>query len=402
MPQFDSNIQLTLPFDPSVAADSRARSLPAYPTACSSGSTNVSSSNGNPGTLHPLPVLSDNMTYTSEDQTSKFCASGPIPAAAPALVRRDERGVDWIAFQYSKERVRTEYCIRCDVGSIDISSLSRVFRKNNCIYPRADIPESRYKGNRYKYETECNRIGWALAHLNPTLQGKRGLLQRAVDSWRNSHTDPNLRSRRVRKMNRQAGISSRQNAFTSPRTAAVYSADQQADKTDESNQTESESLELGMAALRRHLGEAAPAKKFKYISIDPSLVSPTDSKIRVRVGIDRVDLETIPDKYRLDYAVYPRSILPSLSLPFQRNQEQGQQSVDGPRRRLEQEINEMGIKMAWLQPRVFEYRVQYLQRALDIYRAKLVRASKDNIALCTRKGKQQWLKAMRNGAISTN
>jgi hypothetical protein len=50
------------------------------------------------------------------------------------------------------------------------------------------------------YETECNTVGWALAELNPCLRGKRGLIQRAVDSWRNSNQDPRLRSRRVRRM----------------------------------------------------------------------------------------------------------------------------------------------------------------------------------------------------------
>jgi hypothetical protein len=43
-------------------------------------------------------------------------------------------------------------------------------------------------------------VGWALAQLNPCLRGKRGLIQRAVDSWRNSNQDPRLRSRRVRRM----------------------------------------------------------------------------------------------------------------------------------------------------------------------------------------------------------
>ncbi|KAK9244734.1 hypothetical protein V1506DRAFT_540439 [Lipomyces tetrasporus] len=64
---------------------------------------------------------------------TRSCPPGPIPAAPPALVRRDEHGVDWIAFQYSKDRVRTEYCIRCDVESIDLTSLSKSFRKQNCV-----------------------------------------------------------------------------------------------------------------------------------------------------------------------------------------------------------------------------------------------------------------------------
>ena len=93
-----------------------------------------------------------------------------------------------------------EYTIRCDVESVDTDQLSAEFKTENCVYPRACCPKDQYRGNRLQYETECNTVGWALAQLNPPLRGKRGLIQRAVDSWRNSNQDPRLRSRRVRRM----------------------------------------------------------------------------------------------------------------------------------------------------------------------------------------------------------
>jgi hypothetical protein len=114
--------------------------------------------------------------------------------------------VQWIAFEYSRDRVKMEYTIRCDVESIKIEELAQEFKSENCVYPRAMCHKEAYKGNRFHYETECNTVGWALAQLNPCLRGKRGLIQRAVDSWRNSNQDPRLRSRRVR---RQAKISTR-------------------------------------------------------------------------------------------------------------------------------------------------------------------------------------------------
>ena len=83
-----------------------------------------------------------------------------------------------------------EYTIRCDVESVDTNSLSQEFKSENCVYPRACVPKEQYKGNRLAYETDCNQVGWALAELNPCLRGKRGLIQRAVDSWRNSNQDP--------------------------------------------------------------------------------------------------------------------------------------------------------------------------------------------------------------------
>lgn len=133
-------------------------------------------------------------------------APGPIPATTPLVVRQDGNGVQWIAFEYSRDRVKMEYTIRCDVESVNVDELDQPFKSENCVYPRACVPKNEYKGNRHHYETECNTVGWALADLNPCLRGKRGLIQRAVDSWRNSNSDPKLRSRRVR---RQAKVEKR-------------------------------------------------------------------------------------------------------------------------------------------------------------------------------------------------
>ncbi|KAL8785983.1 MAG: hypothetical protein Q9213_003059 [Squamulea squamosa] len=133
-------------------------------------------------------------------------APGPIPATTPTVVRQDQNGVQWIAFEYSRDRVKMEYTIRCDVESVNVDNLAQEFKNENCVYPRACCNKDQYRGNRLNYETECNTVGWALADLNPCLRGKRGLIQRAVDSWRNSNQDPRLRSRRVR---RQAKIQTR-------------------------------------------------------------------------------------------------------------------------------------------------------------------------------------------------
>ena len=126
-------------------------------------------------------------------------APGPIPATTPLVVKQDPNGVQWIAFEYSKDRVKLEYLIRCDVESVNVDELPQDFKSENCVYPRACCNKEQYKGNRLQYETECNTVGWALAQLNTVLRGKRGLIQRAVDSWRNSNRDPKLRSRRVRR-----------------------------------------------------------------------------------------------------------------------------------------------------------------------------------------------------------
>ncbi|KAF9763353.1 hypothetical protein NGRA_1316 [Nosema granulosis] len=79
-----------------------------------------------------------------------------------------------------------EFCVRFDIDSVDISKLNEKFKADNCVYPRANLPYEMYNGNRWEYETECNRLAWAFVSLNPVLlYGKKGLIQRAVDSYRN-------------------------------------------------------------------------------------------------------------------------------------------------------------------------------------------------------------------------
>jgi hypothetical protein len=151
-----------------------------------------------PGT--PGSATGIHHSHHAGSSTNPNAAPGPIPATTPLVVRQDQNGVQWIAFEYSRDRVKMEYTIRCDVESIDVNGLTQDFKTENCVYPRACCPKDQYKGNRLHYESECNTVGWALAQLNPCLRGKRGLIQRAVDSWRNSNQDPRLRSRRVRRM----------------------------------------------------------------------------------------------------------------------------------------------------------------------------------------------------------
>jgi hypothetical protein len=84
------------------------------------------------------------------------------------------------------ELEENEFCVRFDLESVDISKLNEKFKADNCVYPRANLPYEMYVGNRWEYETECNRLAWQFVSLNPVLlYGKKGLIQRAVDSYRN-------------------------------------------------------------------------------------------------------------------------------------------------------------------------------------------------------------------------
>ncbi|CAG8563677.1 6728_t:CDS:2 [Cetraspora pellucida] len=117
-----------------------------------------------------------------------------LPATDPVI--EEFEGVQWVVFTYSVKGNNKEYRIRIDVDKVNLDEVDEQFRNDNCLYPRANCTEDKYQGNRWSYENECNALGWKLAWLNQEeISGRRGLLQRAVDSFRNR--DPSLRSRRV-------------------------------------------------------------------------------------------------------------------------------------------------------------------------------------------------------------
>lgn len=165
----------------------------------------------------------------SGGSSTSNAAPGPIPATVPVVVKEDADGSQWIGFEYSRDRVKMDYTICCNTSKVDTDALDAKFKDDNCVYPRAMTTKENYKGNRFGYETECNKVGWALASLNACLRGKRGLIQRAVDSWRNSNADQKLRSRRVRRQQKlttrksdgsksQAGALSSQGGMQRPST----------------------------------------------------------------------------------------------------------------------------------------------------------------------------------------
>lgn len=127
---------------------------------------------------------------------------GPPPATAATLAQRDN--VPWMTFSYSRKgHTNTPYSIRIDIDQMNLNDIPQDLQTRNCLYPMANGPEHAYKGVRREYERECNVQGWKLAHLNRlVLDGERGLLQRAVNSFRN--LDEGNRSRRMKRRDKVA------------------------------------------------------------------------------------------------------------------------------------------------------------------------------------------------------
>ncbi|KAG4301296.1 hypothetical protein PCANB_002416 [Pneumocystis canis] len=320
--------------------------------------------------------------------------SGPIPAN-PLRIYKDENGVDWISFAYSRERIRTEYTIRGDVETIDLDTLSEEFKQQNCIYPRARVPPEQYTGTRHRYETECNSIGWALATLNPCLRNKRGLIQRAVDSWRNK--EPSLRSRRIRRMVALNDLHcthdkdpTRENMIAlsvidpSSNVSPLPPQFRQLASTVACN-TELDTTHSTSHDITKKIGKSNDVsfKKPKYILLDDIK---RGTRVRVRVNLDEVDLEEIPDAFRRDHCVFPHRFISIHASYKEREMEHELQTEEAKK---EQMINEIGWKLAWLNMRLFANRPSFLQRAVEAYRNKI------EIMLCEekwgiRKGRKTW------------
>lgn len=114
-----------------------------------------------------------------------------------------------------------EFMIRYDISQVGIEKMTDKFKMDNSVYPRANVDPEKYMGNRWEYETEVNKLAWRLSALNPeTLYGKKGLLQRAVESYRNLNwSTSSRRVVRLKKLNE--GTLRRRNLEAMPNMASV-------------------------------------------------------------------------------------------------------------------------------------------------------------------------------------
>lgn len=153
------------------------------------------------------------------------------------------------------------------------------------VYPRANLPKEEYKGNRWAYETECNVLGWKLAWLNASeISGKRGLIQRAVDSYRNRY--PSMRSRRVARQEKlkKGTLRKRKN--------------REGQASEESAQDRAQGLTCNLAAEI-----VRPASHPKTIAMEEG-----GSRFRIKINVECVNLEVIPADFRRTNCVFPRAM----------------------------------------------------------------------------------------------
>lgn len=173
------------------------------------------------------------------------------------------------------------------------------------VYPRANLPRETYQGNRWAYETECNLLGWKLAWLNQhEISGKRGLIQRAVDSYRNRY--PSMRSRRVARQEKLANgtLRKRKNRDGASSSNGSSGGD------DEQNVKEEEEGDPGRGVKAQkihHPHEQVHATGDRHPKTFVIDNFGRGARCRLRINVDDVNLSEIDLVFKRNNCVYPRA-----------------------------------------------------------------------------------------------
>ena len=286
------------------------------------------------GTSTPASLLEKRRKTESSASKSTGGQYMNLPASAPHVELRN--GVEWLYFTYSTKGHVQEYCIRIDIDELSLDDIPTDFKQDNCVYPRALVGKDSYNGNRFEYESSVNDLAWRLTWLNAdSLGGKRGLIQRAVDSYRNR--TPESRSRRVlRQQKLHEGVLRRRSTVTS---------DMLSPNDD----------------LARYSGNPRTIT-FQYTSKNGETL-----RTKLRVDIDSVDTSQIGDDFKKLNCVYLQSY------------EEGFGS--GSRYEYEAACNEIAWKLAFLNSSKLANQPNILQKAVDAYRARFETAANSALEL---------------------
>ncbi|KAJ2155994.1 hypothetical protein GGF46_005477 [Coemansia sp. RSA 552] len=323
--------------------------------------------------------------------------AGPAGTNEPAL-DTDVEGTPILSFMYAQKGELRRHQIRVDIERAPLVAIPPSFQQNNCVYPRANCAKSTYAGNRWSYETECNRLGWRLAFLNQELlTGRRGLLQTAVNNYRSMVAG--RKSRRVTRMEKaeqqqgkrplaseagqplaECGGSS---APSEKRAKIIYTPSVRA-ASDGPSQLPTPPVSAGPAARSSEGGVSLqrPAPSLSQPSSSPlsakcllitAFVNNRFARIRIQIDIGAVVAGGVDDKFKKDHAVFPRA-LRTPRWRYTGAQQQG-------RWEFELVCNELAWRLAWLNRARLRDRKPLIQKCLDAYRQRF-RAPPWSLLVC--------------------
>lgn len=256
-----------------------------------------------------------------------------LPASTPQVEFRN--GIEWLIFTYSTKGHIQEYHIRGDLDDIGPDEIPEDFKADNCVYPRALVPREAYIGNRWEYETAVNEIAWKLCWRNPgVLSGKRGLIQRAVDSYRNR--TPENRSRRVMRQEKL-----QHNSPFAKRAAVMDGA-----------------AAMGMAPTPMIRVPGPKTLTLQYPDNEGAM-----AKMKIRVDIEGVDLAQVDEDFRSNNAIFPQAMI-------------GGPGYTNERWEYENACNELGWKLAWVNSTKLAGKRNLLHKAVEAYQGRIEAAEK--------------------------
>ncbi|KAJ3209009.1 hypothetical protein HDU67_006424 [Dinochytrium kinnereticum] len=321
-----------------------------------------------------IPVESEDKPSMTDDGQPKPHA---IPATIPLVEVKD--GVEWITFSYTIKGVRQQFHIRTDIDNIAFDEISEEFKFQNCVYPKANCEKQDYKGNRWDYESSVNLLGWKLSYLNESeIGGRRGLIQRAVDSFRNRF--PELRSRRVLRQEKYVNGTLRKRNDKVEDPANDMDENELLNEARRTNENSEWSEILSLLARRQ--------KSPKSITFE-GIAEGRLYKTRIRVDVDLVDSSAVDTEFKEANCIYPRALgtfeafLQSLHAaylppfhdpdnpvaPFPSSLDPFEADNTSLRYNQEAFCNEIAWRLAHINPKLAGKRF-LLQKALDAYRAR--------------------------------
>ena len=134
-------------------------------------------------------------------------------------------------------------------------------------------------------------MGWKLAYLNKNeIAGKRGLIQRAVDSYRNRY--PSMRSRRV----------ARQEKLMKGTLRKRKNRDDETDTVKHQPSTTNAGSPAPLSTLTAAI--VKPANHPKTLVIEDGSV-----RLRIKINVESMALDEIPYEFRKSNCVFPRAMI---------------------------------------------------------------------------------------------
>ncbi|KAK2075281.1 hypothetical protein P8C59_009420 [Phyllachora maydis] len=253
-------------------------------------------------------------------------APGPIPATTPLVVRQDGNGVQWIAFEYSRDRVKMEYTIRCDVESVNVDELPQDFKTENSHMGGPGAAGMTSQSNMGPGGAGAmgkpgmgSLSGQMHHHQEGAAQGGEevGDGDYMEDSQHHHHHQaPSQLGGDERSTQVYAGYGQYGSGHPGASATGSSSVPSIHDALGSSPQ---QSVIAARRSSRATVGgsgmdepedlfpDIPEAKKRKFILVEDS---DRQSRLRVRVTLDGVDTREIPDSFRKGSSVYPRSYFP--------------------------------------------------------------------------------------------